>query len=483
MHRGSQPAMLVAVVGLTASAAIAGPPLGHDFNDGSTAGWMTSDPLASPFGPTSFGVIDGRYTITSVNLPPLPVFVGAGTLVQDSINNPSLYTNGTVRATIRLNNSSTNAFLAMRTTPQATVGYNFFLNNVQNAIGIDDLSTPAPNIAIAPFQLDDGVDYRVEAKALGDDLSIKVWKTTDAEPDQPQVIVNDSNARADGNVGFVVYNQTNTPGGLSGAFDDFTFTPAGWDLMDDFATRGLSDWSLVDLTTSGVGQASAQNGVALMSTSAPVSGVEAVGISYNPSAESPLAYADGTVRFLARAGNNRSALDPVARMTADGLTGLAGGFYPTNGQMFLGEYVGDNTTLLGSATIPVAGFETADWYLEFSFHGDRLSLKAWPFGTAEPAQPQVVASGATISAAGLVGLGVERVGTTGLIEAACLDAWFKPISCRADINGDGSTTSQDFFDFVTAFFAGSAAADFNHDGTVNSQDFFDFLAVFFAGCD
>jgi hypothetical protein len=33
---------------------------------------------------------------------------------------------------------------------------------------------------------------------------------------------------------------------------------------------------------------------------------------------------------------------------------------------------------------------------------------------------------------------------------------------------------------LTDFFGGSA--DFNHDGTTNSQDFFDFLVSFFAGC-
>jgi len=40
--------------------------------------------------------------------------------------------------------------------------------------------------------------------------------------------------------------------------------------------------------------------------------------------------------------------------------------------------------------------------------------------------------------------------------------------------------SQDFFDFLTSFFAG--AADFNNDGITNSQDFFDFLTAFFQGC-
>jgi hypothetical protein len=40
--------------------------------------------------------------------------------------------------------------------------------------------------------------------------------------------------------------------------------------------------------------------------------------------------------------------------------------------------------------------------------------------------------------------------------------------------------SQDFFDFLTSFFASDA--DFNGDMVTNSQDFFDFLSCFFAGC-
>jgi hypothetical protein len=54
--------------------------------------------------------------------------------------------------------------------------------------------------------------------------------------------------------------------------------------------------------------------------------------------------------------------------------------------------------------------------------------------------------------------------------------------CAGDFNLDGFLNSQDFFDFLAAFFAVQPAADFNHDSTINSQDFFDFLAAFFSGC-
>jgi YVTN family beta-propeller protein len=68
--------------------------------------------------------------------------------------------------------------------------------------------------------------------------------------------------------------------------------------------------------------------------------------------------------------------------------------------------------------------------------------------------------------------------------AVCADpadpASFPGAPGNVDVNADLAINSQDFFDFLTGFFAGEQ--DFNADGLTNSQDFFDFLTAFFAGC-
>ncbi len=72
----------------------------------------------------------------------------------------------------------------------------------------------------------------------------------------------------------------------------------------------------------------------------------------------------------------------------------------------------------------------------------------------------------------------QFAGTMVLSGAGCV--WVVRSACPADWDHSGDLSSQDFFDFITAFFAGDA--DFNNSGTTNSQDFFDFIGAFFAGC-
>jgi hypothetical protein len=71
----------------------------------------------------------------------------------------------------------------------------------------------------------------------------------------------------------------------------------------------------------------------------------------------------------------------------------------------------------------------------------------------------------------------ENVGWINLDDA---DIYVGIFGCACDWNGDSALNSQDFFDFLRAFFAGDG--DFNLDSVTNSQDFFDFLGCFFSGC-
>lgn len=54
--------------------------------------------------------------------------------------------------------------------------------------------------------------------------------------------------------------------------------------------------------------------------------------------------------------------------------------------------------------------------------------------------------------------------------------------CIADYDCSGAVNSQDFFNYLAAFFAGVPRADLDHDGNVTSADFFLFLQKFFSGC-
>jgi probable HAF family extracellular repeat protein len=148
------------------------------------------------------------------------------------------------------------------------------------------------------------------------------------------------------------------------------------------------------------------------------------------------------------------------------------GTLPTGTGSFANAISGDGATVVGRAD--AAGFPRAFLWttgtglvdLNIYLPTLGLNLAGWTLTTSNG----VSANGRTI-----VGSGTHNGNT---------EAWIATLraTCPADFNHSGTLDSQDFFDFLAAFFAGTPSADFNHDGVVNSQDFFDFLTAFFAGC-
>ncbi|MGE4198197.1 MAG: hypothetical protein AB7G11_13865, partial [Phycisphaerales bacterium] len=57
---------------------------------------------------------------------------------------------------------------------------------------------------------------------------------------------------------------------------------------------------------------------------------------------------------------------------------------------------------------------------------------------------------------------------------------FSTRACPCDWNIDAVVNSQDFYDFASDFFAGNA--DFDQSGTTTSEDFFAFLTCFVSAC-
>jgi hypothetical protein len=94
-----------------------------------------------------------------------------------------------------------------------------------------------------------------------------------------------------------------------------------------------------------------------------------------------------------------------------------------------------------------------------------------------------VSSGGSYSVTGTVGQVDAHTNITG--STLMVGGGFWPATrccCRRDFNANGEVNSQDFFDFLTRFFAADPLADINCDGVINSQDFFDFLDQYFSGC-
>lgn len=112
---------------------------------------------------------------------------------------------------------------------------------------------------------------------------------------------------------------------------------------------------------------------------------------------------------------------------------------------------------------------------------------ALPCGGSVSATPANTAN-TTVVVVACAGVNTYRLRAVVTIGACNLTSRSATLTLNpADLNGDGVTTSEDFFLFLCNFLnpgkcVPTVNTDFNHDGQVNSQDFFTYLTVFFAGC-
>jgi hypothetical protein len=212
-----------------------------NFSSGTDANWTHLDYLAppsGPFPPSTFDASSGAYLIQSaIPLPPLPVVALTGSAWTQSLTDPQ-FSQGFLRAIIRVNTTATNIAIGMRLNPSNVSGYNCALNNNEDRASITRVDPGAvayfPTQVFIPFPINENVDYAVEAGAVGSTVTLKVWVAGSPEPAVPQLTLVDG-VYPTGAIALGIYNQpTVSPfippgvgGQLSATFDDVYFRCPG----------------------------------------------------------------------------------------------------------------------------------------------------------------------------------------------------------------------------------------------------------------
>ena len=212
-----------------------------DFNDGNFDGWTTIDSTAGQsYGPGTFDAGSGAYHLEGAGIINEGVR-GRGFLasIWDQSSDP-IYSDGFLRATVRAETKGTTASLALRTSGSLETGFNTYLFIASTAdFGIRNggflVNRIEANGTFQAWFLDRsfsfGVneDWNIEAGAVDDELTLKVWRLGDPEPEFPQLTVFDSSfsTGAFGVETEIHGNPFGGPARVSATFDDIYFTFPG----------------------------------------------------------------------------------------------------------------------------------------------------------------------------------------------------------------------------------------------------------------
>jgi hypothetical protein len=197
-----------------------------DFSDGTDAGWTHMDVLSMfGLGHTVYDASGETYQISSSGALP-PIFVGTGSFWTDSATDP-YFSDGYMRLRFSTDSVISNPFSTLRLNPVSGDYYCFYARpSGAGTIGITRVTglLDSEDLVATTFPITPGAWYWMEAGALGDTLSLKVWAEGDPEPDTAQLITTDDSF-AFGALAVGLYKYAGDTGLISSQFDDVSFIP------------------------------------------------------------------------------------------------------------------------------------------------------------------------------------------------------------------------------------------------------------------
>lgn len=442
---------------------IAGPrdpgPFGDDFNAGHSAAWSTRYADAGCLAPD---VVDGALRIVATS----------GTCLTDalrldaSVTDPGAFRDGTLRARVTIAEigpfSTESVTLVLRGEhegPFAIEGYRFTLS----AFGGASIKSGAFEVlASAPFAVEAGVGYWMEASAVGELLELRVWHPTEQRPASPSIAVVDR-GRVEGIVGVMAHGI----GEATVFVDDATYTPDGSDLLDDF-TKDLAAWTPEVSAPIDVLYA-LDAGRVVIATEKPTTEPVVARLLHAPSLTSPAAYADGTLRAGVVAGESDASL--LMRVSSSG--GYAARFRPAEGSLSVLRLEPGAETILASSTTTLRGDQPL--VMELAAVGDRITatLRSGDGLGTPDALVEAIDGMHAVGAIGLAAVGAVGGSEPTPLRVEFLDAWFTPsgtdVRTPGDLDGDGIVGAADLAILLGAW-GTTGPGDLDGDGTVGPAD-------------
>jgi type II secretory pathway pseudopilin PulG len=214
--------LLIATAVLPASGQV----LVDDFSDGNDNGWTHSlTGEEEDWGPGLFEANSGAYNLKTTGLVP-DNGLGALSSFWDASADP-FYTDGIWRVTVRAESGGSNVAVILRGNP-APDGASWLLTTsvfgdlqLGDCTGVDCEQIIGRNVGLSR-----GEDWVIEAFAVGDLITAKMWRVGEPIPDEPQVRRLDAKYPT-GQFGVVSFIGTNwnEPAQVDAFFDDIYFTP------------------------------------------------------------------------------------------------------------------------------------------------------------------------------------------------------------------------------------------------------------------